>query len=131
MRKLDRVSARTSSVSDVAHGIGNMRVRRVDVEVLAVPAVRKLDGTVEVGVLRARCDTLGEAALSTLVPCRRLVTDPLSDAIHVSGSVFLRSTNVGVSSSHTEALGELERLTHLASTGVDVVNLVTIGLESL
>lgn len=131
MRKLDRVSARTSSVSDVANRVGNVRVGRVDVEILAVPAVRELDGTVEVRVLRARCDTLGEATLSTLVPCRRFMADPLSDAIHVSRGVFLRSTDVGISSSHTEALRELEGLTHLTSAGIDVVDLVTICLARL
>ena len=51
MRKSDRVSAGASTVSDVPNRICNMRVGRVDVEVLAVPAVRKLDSTVEVGVL--------------------------------------------------------------------------------
>jgi len=129
MRKLDRMSIRASSVPDVSDRIGNVRVGRVEVKVFAVPAVRKLDGTIEVGVLRAGCDTLGEATLSTLVPCRRFVADPLSNVIHVSRSVFLRGTDVSVSSSHAEALGELEGLTHLASAGVDVVDLVTIGLE--
>jgi hypothetical protein len=129
VRKLDRVSARTSSVSYVANRIGNVRVRRVDVEVFAVPAVRELDGTVKVGILRARCDTLGEATLSTLVPGRRFVADPLSDAIHVSRSMFLRSTDVGISSSHTEALREFEGLTHLTGAGIDVVDLVAVGLQ--
>jgi len=130
MRKSDRVSARASTVSDVPNRIGNVRVGRVEVEVLAVPAVRELDGTVEVRVLCARSDALGEATLSTLVPRGSLVTDPLSNIIHVGRSVFLRGTDVGVSSSHAEALGELEGLTHLASAGIDVVDLVTIGLES-
>ena len=40
-------------------------------------------------------------------------------------------TDVGVSSSHAEALGELEGLTHLASAGVDVVDLVSVGLACL
>lgn len=129
MRKPDRVSIRASSISDVSNGIGNVRVGRVDVEVFAVPAVRELNSTVEVGVLRAGCNTLGETTLRSLVPRRRFMADPLGDVVHVSRSVFLRGTDVGVSSSHTEALGELERLAHLASAGIDVIDLVTIGLE--
>jgi hypothetical protein len=57
------------------------------------------------------------------------VADPLGNVILVSRSVFLRGTDVSVSSSHTKALGELEGLAHLASAGIDVVDLVTIGLE--
>jgi hypothetical protein len=57
------------------------------------------------------------------------MADPLSDVVHVSRSVFLRGTDVCISSCHTEALGELERLAHLASAGIDVVDLMTIGLE--
>lgn len=68
VRKLDRVSVGTSSVSDVADGVSDVRVRRVEIEVLSVPAVGELDGTVEVRVLRAGSDTLGEATLSALVP---------------------------------------------------------------
>lgn len=59
------------------------------------------------------------------------MADPLSDVILVSRSVLLRGTDVGVSSSHAEALGELEGLTHLASAGVDVVDLVSVGLACL
>ena len=57
------------------------------------------------------------------------MADPLSDVIHVSRSVLLRSTDISVSSSHTEALGELKGLAHLASASIDVVDLVTIGLD--
>jgi hypothetical protein len=131
MRKLDRMCVRASSISDVANRIGNVRVGRVDVEVFAIPAVRELDGTVEVGVLWAGCDTLREATLSSLVPRRRFVADPLSDVVHGSRSVFLCGTDVSVSSSHAEALGELEGLAHLASAGIDVVDLMTIGLGRL
>jgi hypothetical protein len=59
------------------------------------------------------------------------VADPLGNVILVSRSVFLRGTDISVSSSHTKALGELEGLAHLASAGIDVVDLVTIGLERL
>ena len=57
------------------------------------------------------------------------MADPLGDVIHVSRSVLLRSTDISVSSSHTEALGELKGLAHLASASIDVVDLVTIGLD--
>ena len=56
------------------------------------------------------------------------MTDPLSNIVHVGRSMFLRGTDVGISSSHAKALGELEGLTHLASAGIDVVDLVTVGL---
>jgi len=59
------------------------------------------------------------------------MADPLSDVILVSRSVLLRGTDVGVSSSHAEALGELEGLTHLAIAGVDIVDLVSVGLACL
>lgn len=62
------MSIRASSVSDVSNRIGNVRVGRVDVEVFAVPAVRELDGAIEVGVLGAGRDALGETTLRSLVP---------------------------------------------------------------
>lgn len=122
---------RTSSVSDVADGISDMRIGRVQVEVLSIPTVRKLDGAVEVRVLGARANTCREATLSSLVPRGSFVTNPLSDSVHVCRSMLLRGTDIGIPSSHTETFGELERLAHLASAGIDVVDLVSIGLETL
>jgi hypothetical protein len=129
MGYLDGVSVGTGTISDVADRISNMRLGRVEVEVLAVPTVRELNGSVEVGVLRTRCNSSWEAALSTLVPRRSLVANPLRDVVLVGRRVLLGCTYVTVSSRHAEALGKLKGLAHSASSCVDVVNLMTIGLE--
>lgn len=120
MRKLDGMSGWASSISDITDRVGHVRVRRVDVEVLAVPAMRELNGAVKVRVLRTRSHTLGETALRTLVPSRSLMADPLCDVVLVGRTVLLGRADVSATASHAEAFGKLEGFTHLTGAGVAV-----------
>lgn len=106
-----------------------MSIWSLRIEVLAVPAVRKMNRSVEARVGSTILDACREATVCSLVPANvaSVVAYPLRDIL----SLYVRwcLAEKRVASEHAEAAWEFKRISLgvLAVAGVLVVQLVAVG----
>lgn len=119
MGKSGWMRSRARAVLDVVERVHDMRGWICRIEVLSVPAVRKVNGSVEPVHFLTVVDTSWEAATCALIHSVRSVADPLCNVLQIC--LRRRRTQSRISCKHSEAVRELEWNSLCPGAGIFVV----------
>lgn len=117
VRQSNWMRARADTTLYIADRVRHVRVGAFRIVGLAIPAVREVQCSVQIWIIRTGRDVVGKPTERALVP-DGCMTDPLGDIVKICRCMWERGSSEIRASDHAKALREFKGLARLSLTNV-------------